>query len=666
LTQSEQAKCRKCGNSENDAFGDKEGKRVYHCLACNTYLHSDCMSSREWETVLMHDHLEDHQHLESLPSADLELERESAIEQYYKEMQTERTTTSLPPWRCADCTTKQQFAMTRILDLSCTPTGKLMAVVEYMGYTAGELIPVERLIDPANALTDAFKAVLIPGEDAYRTVHYVVTEIQRGETDIPSLMHHGNHRELISLAAMQRRGYCRESCTVFRLMPNVPFFLPLALADIMTDCEGKSLEPIPLQAPPGTNTRRRDGLKRIIGHLTSVTDGALSFPKSLAEGIGGDGRWKGLELINGTRYSDLKQALEDFNMIYGPQQWRELLQRDAPGLTTEDVDWLSTIKEDVRPKRKVKRREAQDDNGKRKRDRGALRDSPGKHRRGEGGALLTNWTVTNRTAATSTLETAKPMETDDNSTAEGRGGTKGQEEHEVLTDGSGTEAGDSESRESTAPSDLARSLAGHRPALQRIKRTLHGHGNAGGLTGKFAALMVWMSMQMTSTEAADPSLFLSDLGEGDGRNKGGRKSQRESLASLQTPRYRQGLLNLTGDGREQGEQGRGDGEGGAEGERRGQPTPRTGIGTVTGGRGREGSHEPKRKAKSERSELSTSQAAGWRQLTLNFGGTGGEGREGGGKQGGRGGSEQRAGTTQDAARPQYGAQNNSTSGNRSQ
>jgi hypothetical protein len=145
----------------------------------------------------------------------------------------------------------------------------------------------------------------------------------------------------------------------------------------------------------------------------------------------------------------------------------------------------------------------------------------------------------------------------------------------------------------------------------------------------FAALMVWMSVQMTSTEAADPSFFLSDLGEGEGRNKGGRKSQRESLASLQTPRYRQGLLNLTGDGREQDEDGRGDGEGGAEGERRGQPTPRTGIGTVTGGSGSASSREPKRKAKSERSELSTSQAAGWRQLTLNFGGTGGEGREGG-------------------------------------
>ena len=50
---------------------------------------------------------------------------------------------------------------------------------------------------------------------------------------------------------------------------------------------------------------------------------------ALAAGIGGEGGWKGLELINGTRYSDLKQALEDFNTVYGPQQWRELLQRDA-------------------------------------------------------------------------------------------------------------------------------------------------------------------------------------------------------------------------------------------------------------------------------------------------------------------------------------------------
>ncbi len=100
---------------------------------------------------------------------------------------------------------------------------------------------------------------------------------------------------------------------------------------------------------------------------------------------------------------------------------------------------------------------------------------------------MTNWTDTNRTAATSTLETAKPMETDDNSAAEEREGKQGQEGHEVLTDGAGTDEEDSGHRESLAPSDLARSLEEHRPALQRIRRRLHGHGNAGGITSRLAA-----------------------------------------------------------------------------------------------------------------------------------------------------------------------------------
>ena len=107
-------------------------------------------------------------------------------------------------------------------------------------------------------------------------------------------------------------------------------------------------------------------------------------------------------------------------------------------------------------------------------------------------------------------------------------------------------------------------------------------------------------MQMTYTDIADPVFFLTDLGEGEegGRNKGSRKSKRESLTSFQAPRYRQGPLELREEGKEQEEEGRRGGEGGEEGERRGQATPRTSVGTVTGGRGRGGSRETKRKAKS--------------------------------------------------------------------
>ena len=628
VTQSEQAKCQKCVNSEGDAFGDQEGKQVYHCLACNAYLHEDCMSSRERETVRLHDHLEEYQPPGSLPPEDLELGRIDMIKQYYKEMQTERDTISLAPWRCADCTTNQQFAMTRILELSHTPAGKLMAVVEYTGYTTGELIPMELLIDPSNALTDAFQAVQIPEADAYRTVHYVITEIKRGQTDIPSLMHQKNHTELISLTALQRRGYCRDSCTVFRLMPNVPFFLPLALADLMTDCAGNKLEPIASLKPQGNNTRRGSSLKRIIGHLTAVTDGALSFPAALADGTGGDGGWQGLERINGARYSDLKQALNDFNTIYGPQQWRELLQQEVPGLTVQDIDWLSTIKEDVRPKRKTKQRSPLVDSGKRKRDKGAHRDPPGKQRRGERGTLATARADTNRAADNSRLEMPKPKMTDDNSKAEGQGGRVG--EQEATMDDIVTEEEGNGSDAESAPSELAKSLRDHRPALQRIRRRLHGHDNAKGITNRLTALVLWISMQMTYTDIADPVFFLTDLGEGEegGRNKGSRKSKRESLTSFQAPRYRQGPLELREEGKEQEEEGGRGGEGGEEGERRGQATPRTSVGTVTGGRGRGGSRETKRKATSELSGPPTSQAAGWRQLTLDFGGRIGEGREG--------------------------------------
>jgi hypothetical protein len=63
------------------------------------------------------------------------------------------------------------------------------------------------------------------------------------------------------------------------------------------------------------------------------------------------------------------------------------------------------------------------------------------------------------------------METDDDSAAEEREGNQGQEGHEpeVLTGGAGTDEEDSGNRESPAPSDLARSLKEHRPALQQTR-----------------------------------------------------------------------------------------------------------------------------------------------------------------------------------------------------
>ena len=162
-----------------------------------------------------------------------------------------------------------------------------MAVVEYMGYPRGELLPLEKLIDPSNALMEAFKAVQTPGGDAHRTVHYVMTdsEIQRGGTGIPSLLLQGNH----TAGSDQSEGAATAGIlSGFLHGPPThaecaPFFLPLSLADLMADCEGNRLDPIPVTVTQAMNTRRRASLKRMIGHLTTVTDGALSLPAALAE-----------------------------------------------------------------------------------------------------------------------------------------------------------------------------------------------------------------------------------------------------------------------------------------------------------------------------------------------------------------------------------------------
>ena len=89
------------------------------------------MSRREWETITQHDHLEQDWQREAPSSEDLDQERSDKLQQYYEEMETEAEATGLPPWRCAGCTARRQFAMTRILELTRTPAGKLMAVAEY-------------------------------------------------------------------------------------------------------------------------------------------------------------------------------------------------------------------------------------------------------------------------------------------------------------------------------------------------------------------------------------------------------------------------------------------------------------------------------------------------------------------------------------------------------
>ena len=135
-----------------------------------------------------------------------------------------------------------------------------------------------------------------------------------------------------------------------------------------------------------------------------------------------------------------------------------------------------------------------------------------------------------------------------------------------------SEEDDDMSGEAPAPSELARSLGCHRTTLQQVRRKLHGQGNTQGITGKIAALLVWMALQVTHRGDEDPVIFLADLGEGEGEggSKGRERNKRKpELSSFQTPRFRQQPLTFGGGGRVRGrEGGGGDEEEGSRGQAR--------------------------------------------------------------------------------------------------
>ena len=87
-----------------------------------------------------------------------------------------------------------------------------------------------------------------------------------------------------------------------------------------------------------------------------------------------------------------------------------------------------------------------------------------------------------------------------------------------VSTGGGNESDEEDrgSEEAPAPTELARSLGHHRPALQQIRCRLYGHGSTQGMTGRLTALLTWIALQVAHTNVTDPvvSFKLADLGEG--------------------------------------------------------------------------------------------------------------------------------------------------------
>ena len=148
------------------------------------------------------------------------------------------------------------------------------------------------------------------------------------------LVHNDPRFYLISHRSLGQRGLnTAEASTYNMLAPDHRLFLPFSLQQLLVDPSGKALPDMtggPTSSPYAAAT-----------HLEALTTNSLVL--ALAHAIVADGLWDSLGLLSGSCLADIITALDEFCSRYDRHRWQIILCEAIPGLTEQDVDWLSSL-----------------------------------------------------------------------------------------------------------------------------------------------------------------------------------------------------------------------------------------------------------------------------------------------------------------------------------
>jgi hypothetical protein len=117
-----------------------------------------------------------------------------------------------------------------------------------------------------------------------------------------------------------------------------------SLKTLQCTLEGTSM---PLKTGTGNESLKRSAepsLQALASHLSALTDSSTSLrvPMVLAEATKGTAEWEGLGLLSGSSIQDIATALSLFLSEYSisHSSWHDLLRKELPELTAEDIEWL--------------------------------------------------------------------------------------------------------------------------------------------------------------------------------------------------------------------------------------------------------------------------------------------------------------------------------------
>jgi hypothetical protein len=121
--------------------------------------------------------------------------------------------------------------------------------------------------------------------------------------------------------------------------------IPFSLQSLQCTLDGAVI-PVPHGAGEDSLKRRAEpSLQALADHLTALTDTHTSLPMALAKATRGATEWEGLGLLSGSRVNDIATALSIFCSQYSVERWSDLLRKELPELTDEDIEWLCGLTE---------------------------------------------------------------------------------------------------------------------------------------------------------------------------------------------------------------------------------------------------------------------------------------------------------------------------------
>ena len=122
--------------------------------------------------------------------------------------------------------------------------------------------------------------------------------------------------------------------------------IPFSLKNLQCTLEGTSMPPS-LPRDTGAEALKRSAepsLQALATHLSALSN-STSLPMALAEATKGAAEWEWLGLLSGSSIKDIVNALSLFCSEYSSSDWNDLLRKELPDLTDEDIDWLCGLTE---------------------------------------------------------------------------------------------------------------------------------------------------------------------------------------------------------------------------------------------------------------------------------------------------------------------------------